>query len=262
MLDIKRIREDFEGVKKAVEFRGKGDFGLDNVKKYDEERRALLAEVEAMKNRQNTVSREIPKMKKEGQDTSEIMAEMRELSKAIKEMDGRLSEIEENLKIALLGVPNTPYKEVQYGEDDSANEIYEEVLHRVVEPDVQETAQSQRHLPIAGDQDDVLYALHGYGDVAVCRVEADGGYLVHDGVLLHVEQKQPVGRELYELPEDAYGHGKAEGGYGQIAGRELYLYIVAAVEQIHERKAHGGAEKAGRGVQDSVPVGILELLHR
>ena len=37
MLDIKRIREDFEGVKKAVEFRGKGDFGLDNVKKYDEE---------------------------------------------------------------------------------------------------------------------------------------------------------------------------------------------------------------------------------
>ena len=121
MLDIKRIREDFEGVKKAVEFRGKGDFGLDNVKKYDEERRALLAEVEAMKNRQNTVSREIPKMKKEGQDTSEIMAEMRELSKAIKEMDGRLSEIEENLKIALLGVPNTPYKEVQYGEDDSAN---------------------------------------------------------------------------------------------------------------------------------------------
>ena len=121
MLDIKRIREDFEGVKKAVEFRGKGDVGLDNVKKYDEERRALLAEVEAMKNRQNTVSREIPKMKKEGQDTSEIMAEMRELSKAIKEMDGRLSEIEENLKIALLGVPNTPYKEVQYGEDDSAN---------------------------------------------------------------------------------------------------------------------------------------------
>lgn len=121
MLDIKRIREDFEGVKKAVEFRGKGDFGLDNVKKYDEERRALLAEVETMKNRQNTVSREIPKMKKEGQDTSEIMAEMRELSKAIKEMDGRLSEIEENLKIALLGVPNTPYKEVQYGEDDSAN---------------------------------------------------------------------------------------------------------------------------------------------
>ena len=28
MLDIKRIREDFDGVKKAVESRGKGDFGI------------------------------------------------------------------------------------------------------------------------------------------------------------------------------------------------------------------------------------------
>ena len=121
MLDIKRIREDFEGVKKAVEFRGKGDFGLENVKKYDEERRSLLAEVEAMKNRQNTVSREIPKLKKEGKDTTEIMAEMKKLSGEIKEMDGRLSQIEENLRIALLNVPNTPYKDVQYGEDDSAN---------------------------------------------------------------------------------------------------------------------------------------------
>ena len=121
MLDIKRIREDFEGVKERVEFRGKGDFGIDNVKKYDEERRELLAEVEAMKNRQNTVSREIPKMKKEGQDTTAIMAEMKELSSKIKEMDGRLSEIEENLKIALLNVPNTPYKDVQFGVDDSDN---------------------------------------------------------------------------------------------------------------------------------------------
>ena len=121
MLDIKRIREDFEGVKERVAFRGKGDFGIDNVKKYDEERRALLADVEAMKNRQNTVSREIPKMKKEGQDTTAIMAEMNDLSGKIKEMDGRLSEIEENLKIALLNVPNTPYKDVQYGEDDAAN---------------------------------------------------------------------------------------------------------------------------------------------
>ena len=48
MLDIKRIREDFEGVKERVAFRGKGDFGIDNVKKYDEERRALLADVEAL----------------------------------------------------------------------------------------------------------------------------------------------------------------------------------------------------------------------
>ncbi len=121
MLDIKRIREDFEGVKARVEFRGKGDYGIGLVKELDEKRREVLAEVEAMKNKQNTVSREIPKLKKAGEDTTAIMAEMKELSGRIKELDGRLSEIEENLRSAILGVPNTPYKDVQYGEDDSAN---------------------------------------------------------------------------------------------------------------------------------------------
>lgn len=121
MLDIKRIREDFEGVKERVEFRGKGDFGLDRVKELDEKRRVLLAEVEAKKNRQNTVSREIPKMKQAGEDTTEIMAEMKNLSGEIKELDARVAEVEDNLRTAILNVPNTPYKDVQYGDDDAAN---------------------------------------------------------------------------------------------------------------------------------------------
>jgi len=121
MLDIKRIREDYEGVKERVEFRGKGSFGIENVKKYDEERRELLAEVEQKRARQNTVSREIPKLKKEGKDTIDIMAEMKELSAEIKQDNAKLAEVEDNLRNALLGVPNTPYEDVQYGEDDTAN---------------------------------------------------------------------------------------------------------------------------------------------
>ncbi|MBR3147425.1 MAG: serine--tRNA ligase [Eubacterium sp.] len=121
MLDIKRIREDYEGVRERVEFRGKGSFGIENVKKYDEERRDLLAEVEQKRARQNAVSREIPKLKKEGKDTTDIMAEMKELSAEIKEESARLSEVEQKLHDALLGVPNTPYEDVQYGEDDTAN---------------------------------------------------------------------------------------------------------------------------------------------
>ncbi|MGF6375971.1 seryl-tRNA synthetase [Clostridiales Family XIII bacterium PM5-7] len=121
MLDIKKIREAFDEVKARVEHRGKGDFGIEDVKKHDEARRTLLADVEAMKNRQNTVSKEIPKMKKAGEDTSAIMAEMKELSSKIKEMDGELSHIEEKLKDALLNIPNTPHHEVPFGEDDSDN---------------------------------------------------------------------------------------------------------------------------------------------
>lgn len=121
MLDIKRIREDYEGVKAAVERRCKGDFGIENVVKYDEKRREILAEVEQMKNKQNTVSKEIPKLKKAGEDTTAIMAEMKELSAKIKEMDAELAEVEANLQNALLNVPNTPNPEVQIGEDDTDN---------------------------------------------------------------------------------------------------------------------------------------------
>ena len=121
MLDIKRIREDYEGVKAAVEKRCKGDFGLSKVPELDAKRREALAEVEQMKNRQNTVSKEIPKLKKAGEDTTAIMAEMKTLSAEIKELDGQLAEIEKELKDTLLGIPNTPYKDVQIGDDDTQN---------------------------------------------------------------------------------------------------------------------------------------------
>jgi len=121
MLDIKRIREDYEGVKKAVELRGKGDFGLSEVVELDKKRRELLATVEQMKNHQKTSSKQIPIYKKEGKDTTELMAELKKLSDEIKDLDGQVSETEEALKNALLNVPNTPYKDVQEGVDDSDN---------------------------------------------------------------------------------------------------------------------------------------------
>ena len=122
MLDIKRIRDDFDGVKKAVELRGKGDYGLDEIRELDLKRRKILAEVEQMKNHQKTASKQIPIMKKEGKDTDELMAELKKLSDDIKVLDGQVAETEEALKDALLNVPNTPYKDVQEGVDDSDNE--------------------------------------------------------------------------------------------------------------------------------------------
>ena len=121
MLDIKRIREDYEGVKAAVESRGHGDFGLSLIPELDGKRRAMLAEVEAMKNKQNVVSKEIPKLKKAGQDASAVMAEMKELSAKIKEMSEELTQIEADLQNALLNVPNTPCAEVAVGESDADN---------------------------------------------------------------------------------------------------------------------------------------------
>ncbi|MCL1982879.1 MAG: serine--tRNA ligase [Clostridiales bacterium] len=126
MLDIRKIRDDFETVKKAVESRQQGDFGLGKSLELDEMRRAILADVEQKKNRQNLASKEIPKLKKEGKDTAEIMAEMKLLSDEVKALDGKVSEIERELKILLLGIPNTPSPSVQVGADDADNVVIRE----------------------------------------------------------------------------------------------------------------------------------------
>ena len=54
MLDIKRVRENFDEVVKRIESRGHGDYGLKEIKLLDEKRRSALAEVENKKNRQKT----------------------------------------------------------------------------------------------------------------------------------------------------------------------------------------------------------------
>ena len=62
---------------------------------------------EAMKNKQNTVSKEIPKLKKAGEDTTAIMAEMKELSDKIKVLDTEVSQLDADIKNALLNIPNS-----------------------------------------------------------------------------------------------------------------------------------------------------------
>ncbi|MGP1569495.1 MAG: serine--tRNA ligase [Eubacteriales bacterium] len=121
MLDIKRIREDYDGVKALVERRQKGSYGIENVPKLDEERRKILAEVEAMKNEQNKASKDIAKLKKEGKDTADIMSKMKTLSDDIKTLDSKLAVVEDELKNTLLAVPNTPHPSVPLGEDDADN---------------------------------------------------------------------------------------------------------------------------------------------
>ncbi len=121
MLDIKRIRNNLEEIKAAMERRGEKDFSLDEVVDLDKDRRSLLQEVEKMKNEQNTVSREIPKLKKEGKDVSQVMAKMKDLSATIKNLDGQVKEVEEKLEYALLRIPNIPHPDVPQGDSEDCN---------------------------------------------------------------------------------------------------------------------------------------------
>lgn len=121
MLDIKRIRNDFDEVKKLIELRGKGDFGISELLDLDQKRRDILSEVELMKNKQKTISKQIPQFKKEGKDASEILAEMKTLSSQIKAMDEEVKAVDEAIKVKLLEIPNTPNADTPLGKSDEDN---------------------------------------------------------------------------------------------------------------------------------------------
>ncbi len=122
MLDSRRIREDFDSIKKAVESRGQGDWGIGAVLELDDRRKELLSDAEAKKSRRNRNSREIPKLKKEDKDTTALMAEMKTLSSDIKKLDMEILSVEEHLRDVLLNIPNAPNETVPVGNSDRDNE--------------------------------------------------------------------------------------------------------------------------------------------
>ncbi len=120
MLDIKRLRTETEAIK-AQMARRKEDVDIDAVLRVDTERRELLVELEALQNRQNTVSKEIPRLKKEGQDTTAIFEEMKELSGKIKELEAKAKELDDTMYDMLLRIPNVPNPTVPDGDTDEDN---------------------------------------------------------------------------------------------------------------------------------------------
>ncbi|MEG2053918.1 MAG: serine--tRNA ligase [Oscillospiraceae bacterium] len=122
MLDVKRIRENPEEIKKMVARRGKNyDAVIDEILSIDAKRREVTAKTEAMKAEQNKVSKEMPAKKKAGEYVTDLMNEMKELSNDIKAADATLNEMEASQKELLLSVPNTPHESVPDGFDDTAN---------------------------------------------------------------------------------------------------------------------------------------------
>ncbi|KPI49010.1 seryl-tRNA synthetase [Clostridioides difficile] len=121
MLDIKRIRENLDCIKKAMERRGEKAFNLDEVVKLDDERRKILQEVEVMKNELNTASKNIPNLIKEGKDIENEKVKLKELSDKIKVIDQNLKEVEDKMEYLLMRIPNVPHPEVPQGETDEDN---------------------------------------------------------------------------------------------------------------------------------------------
>ena len=121
MLDIKRIRTDFDGVSSKLATRGVTAESLENIKELDAKRREILVTVEELKAERNTVSAEIAQAKRNKENVDDKIAAMQKLSADVKNLDAELFEIDEKLNAILAVLPNTPHDSVPVGVDEEEN---------------------------------------------------------------------------------------------------------------------------------------------
>ena len=114
MLDIKKIRENPEEVKKALLKRNyEVDFNV--LLSLDEQRKKLITEVEQLKAQRNKASKEVGQIKREGGDASHLFEEMKKASDTIKELDTQVAEVDKKVKEFVEALPNLPDDDVAAG---------------------------------------------------------------------------------------------------------------------------------------------------
>ena len=123
MIDIKKLRDDFDATAAALARRGVEKATLQKAKDLDARRRALVGETEALKAKRNAASKEIGKIAKEGGDIAAAKEEMRQVGDRIAEIDKELAQVDHDLRETLLMIPNVPAPEIPTGMDSTANVV-------------------------------------------------------------------------------------------------------------------------------------------
>ena len=125
MLDIKRVRDNFEEVKKVLLTRNEDLGNFNEFEVLDVKRRELIAKTEVLKAERNKASEQIAVMKRNKEDATEAITRTRELGDEIKVLDAELREVEEKFDYMMMRLPNIPHESVPVGETEDDNvEVY------------------------------------------------------------------------------------------------------------------------------------------
>lgn len=121
MLDRKLLRDHFEDLTKLLINRGITLEVLSEYRDLDEERLALLNEVEQQKQTRNQVTQEIATLKRNKENADAKISEMQEIGKVIKENDEKLNKLTGRIEEIEHRLPNIPHESVPVGEDEEDN---------------------------------------------------------------------------------------------------------------------------------------------
>ena len=127
MIDIKKLRDEFDKTAAELARRGVEKERLEKARDLDAKRRALVGETEQLKAKRNAASKEIGAIAKAGGDIAAAKEEMRKVGDRIAEIDKELAQVEVELRETLLMIPNIPAPEIPTGMDSQANVVVRKV---------------------------------------------------------------------------------------------------------------------------------------
>ena len=123
MLDIRFVRAHPETVKADLQKRNDPEKTgwVDELLSKDLRSRELKVETDSLRQRRNTIARDINAAKKAGQDAKDLMAEAAALPQKIRACDAEQEEIKNTIHNYLMRLPNILHDSVPVGKDDSEN---------------------------------------------------------------------------------------------------------------------------------------------
>jgi seryl-tRNA synthetase len=123
MQDIKLLRENPDILINDLKKRKADDKILlvKKVVKLDETWRELKHEEDALRNKRNSLSKQVSEFKKQGKDVTKILDEVKEIPNQIKNSEDKRKKLEEEINTILKSLPNLMHESVPYGVDDTQN---------------------------------------------------------------------------------------------------------------------------------------------
>ncbi len=120
MLDPKLIKESPQIIRDMLKARSV-EFDFDELIDSDQKRREFILKTDGLRKKKNQVALEISQKKKAGEDTSSILAEMKNISEELAKLESLQEEIEKKYSNLALTIPNLIHESVPIGKDESAN---------------------------------------------------------------------------------------------------------------------------------------------
>ena len=127
MIEVNKIRDEFENILKALKKRGISDIEnkLQDLIKLDDQRKSFKSEIDKINNEYNTISKDIGIAFKGGKshNLESLKLRSQELKEKSKIINGNLKETEDKLRLSLYSIPNIPDHRVPEGKSDKENKI-------------------------------------------------------------------------------------------------------------------------------------------